>query len=183
MQGVCYRSAEDAYSPVAPDSNFAFIGGPCCPTLDFVFVVWIRSTFYTLLTLLFCTLQCYIIKRWCLHVSVNHCTLTCHYIRVWSTPSEFGKIIALCNPSGRCCWFLSVNSTHFLWKLKISQWDTSLSSTSVVLHGFLKIKIVLARIVGAIDSNLRENINKPALQKDVAVCIWYSDNVTNLNKA
>jgi hypothetical protein len=34
--GRCDRSAEDAYSSAAPDPTFAFVGGPCCPTLDFV---------------------------------------------------------------------------------------------------------------------------------------------------
>jgi hypothetical protein len=47
---------------------------------------------------------------------------------------------------------------------------TTVSSTSVVLHRLLNIKIVLARIVDAIDSKLREKVNKPALQKDVDVC-------------
>jgi hypothetical protein len=32
------RSAEDAYSSAAPDPTFAFVGSPCCPTLDFVIV-------------------------------------------------------------------------------------------------------------------------------------------------
>jgi hypothetical protein len=51
----CDRSAEDAYSSAAPDPTFAFVGGPCCLTLDFVFALWIMITFYTLLTSLFCT--------------------------------------------------------------------------------------------------------------------------------
>ena len=34
--GGCDRSAEDAYSSAAPDPTFAFVEGPCCPTLDFV---------------------------------------------------------------------------------------------------------------------------------------------------
>jgi hypothetical protein len=29
-------TAEDAYSFAAPDPTFAFVEGPCCPTLDFV---------------------------------------------------------------------------------------------------------------------------------------------------
>jgi hypothetical protein len=33
---VCDQSAEDAYSSTAPDPTFAFVGGSCCPTLDFV---------------------------------------------------------------------------------------------------------------------------------------------------
>jgi hypothetical protein len=33
---------------------FAFVGGPCCLTPDFVFTFWIMITFYTLLTSLFC---------------------------------------------------------------------------------------------------------------------------------
>jgi hypothetical protein len=52
--GGCDRSAEDAYSSMAPDPNFAFVGGLCCLTLDFVFAIWILITFYTLLTSLFC---------------------------------------------------------------------------------------------------------------------------------
>jgi hypothetical protein len=51
------RSAEDAYSSVTPDPTFAFVGGPCCPTLDFVFAFCITITFYTLLTSLFCILD------------------------------------------------------------------------------------------------------------------------------
>jgi hypothetical protein len=39
---------------MAPDSALAFVGGPCCLTLDFVFALWIMITFYTLLTSLFC---------------------------------------------------------------------------------------------------------------------------------
>jgi hypothetical protein len=37
--GGCDRSAEDAYSSMAPDPTFIFFGGPCCLTLDFVFAV------------------------------------------------------------------------------------------------------------------------------------------------
>jgi hypothetical protein len=54
---LCYlvnRSAEDAYSSAAPDPTLAFVGGPCCPTLDFVIAFWIMIAFYTLLTSLFC---------------------------------------------------------------------------------------------------------------------------------
>jgi hypothetical protein len=50
----CNRSAEDAYSSAAPDPTFAFFGGLCCPTLDFVIAFWIMIAFYTLLTSLFC---------------------------------------------------------------------------------------------------------------------------------
>jgi hypothetical protein len=39
--GGCDWSAEDAYSSAAPDPTFAFAGGPCCPTLDFVIAFWI----------------------------------------------------------------------------------------------------------------------------------------------
>jgi hypothetical protein len=45
--GVCDLSAEDAYSSMAPDTTFAFVGGPCCLTLDFVFALWIMITFDT----------------------------------------------------------------------------------------------------------------------------------------
>jgi hypothetical protein len=36
-KGGCDRPAENTYIFVAPDPAFAFLGGPCCPTLDFVF--------------------------------------------------------------------------------------------------------------------------------------------------
>jgi hypothetical protein len=48
------RSAEDAYSSAAPEPTLAFVGGLCCPTLDFVIAFWITIAFYTLLTSLFC---------------------------------------------------------------------------------------------------------------------------------
>ena len=34
----CDRSAEDAYSSLAHFPTFAVVGGPCYPTLDFVYV-------------------------------------------------------------------------------------------------------------------------------------------------
>jgi hypothetical protein len=40
-----------------PDPTFAFVGGPCCPTLDFVIAFWTMVSFYTLLTSLFCICQ------------------------------------------------------------------------------------------------------------------------------
>jgi hypothetical protein len=52
--GGCDRSAEYAYSSATPDPTIAFVGGLCCPTLDFVIAFWIMIIFYTLLTLLFC---------------------------------------------------------------------------------------------------------------------------------
>ena len=49
--GGCDRSAEDAYSSMAPDPAFAFVGGPCCPTLDFVYMFFgTMITFNTLFT-------------------------------------------------------------------------------------------------------------------------------------
>jgi hypothetical protein len=42
-------SAKDAYSSIAPEPTFAFIGGPCCFTLDFVFALWIMIMFDTLI--------------------------------------------------------------------------------------------------------------------------------------
>ena len=39
--GWCDRSTEDAYSSMAPDPTFAFVGGPFCPTLDLVIAFWI----------------------------------------------------------------------------------------------------------------------------------------------
>jgi hypothetical protein len=50
----CDRSAKDAYSSAAPDPTFTFVGGPCCPTLDFIIAFRIMITFYILLTSLFC---------------------------------------------------------------------------------------------------------------------------------
>ena len=38
---MCDRSAENAYPSMAPDLTFAFVGGPCCPTLDLVIAFWI----------------------------------------------------------------------------------------------------------------------------------------------
>ena len=52
--GGCDRSAGDAHSSAAPDPAFAFVGGTCCPTLEFVIALWIMITFYTLLPSLFC---------------------------------------------------------------------------------------------------------------------------------
>jgi hypothetical protein len=52
--GGCDRSVEDAYSSAAPDPTFAFVGGPCCLTLDFVIAFWTMVTFYKLSTSLFC---------------------------------------------------------------------------------------------------------------------------------
>jgi hypothetical protein len=43
--GGCDQSAEDAYSSMAPDPTFAFVEGPCCPTLDFVIAFWLRLRF------------------------------------------------------------------------------------------------------------------------------------------
>jgi hypothetical protein len=57
VHGGCDRSADDAYSSMTPDPTFAFFGGPCCLTLDFLFAIWIMITFYTLLTSLFCILS------------------------------------------------------------------------------------------------------------------------------
>jgi hypothetical protein len=56
--GGCDLSAEDAHSSAAPDPTFAFVGGPCFPTLNFVIAFWIMIMFYTLLTSLF-----YILKQ------------------------------------------------------------------------------------------------------------------------
>jgi hypothetical protein len=38
----------------SPDPTFAFVGGLCCPELNFIFAVWIMITFDTLLTSIFC---------------------------------------------------------------------------------------------------------------------------------
>ena len=54
--GGCDRSAGDAHSSAAPGPAFAFVGSPCCPTLEFVIAFWIMITFYILSTSLFCTL-------------------------------------------------------------------------------------------------------------------------------
>jgi hypothetical protein len=52
--GGCDRSTEDVYSFATPDPTFAFVGGPCYPTLHFVIAFWIMIAFSTLLTSLFC---------------------------------------------------------------------------------------------------------------------------------
>jgi hypothetical protein len=52
--GGCDGSAEDIYSSMAPDSTFAFVGGPYCPSLNFVIPYWTVITFHTLLSTLFC---------------------------------------------------------------------------------------------------------------------------------
>jgi hypothetical protein len=57
VHGECDRLAEDAYSSKAPDPTFAFVGGPCCPTLDFCLSDY--DCFYTLLTSLFCIVYKY----------------------------------------------------------------------------------------------------------------------------
>ena len=36
-----FLSAEDAYSSMASDPTFAFVGGLCCPTLDLEIAFWI----------------------------------------------------------------------------------------------------------------------------------------------
>jgi hypothetical protein len=46
-----------------PDLTFAFVGGRCCPTLDFVIAFWIMIKFYTLLTSLFCIYLNFICDR------------------------------------------------------------------------------------------------------------------------
>jgi hypothetical protein len=55
--GGCDRSAEDAYSSMAPDPTLAFVVGPCCLTLEYIFALWIMITFYMLLTSLFCMIK------------------------------------------------------------------------------------------------------------------------------
>ena len=49
IDNKCDRSAEDAYSSMAPDPAFAFVEGSCCPALDFVCGFWTMITFDTLL--------------------------------------------------------------------------------------------------------------------------------------
>jgi hypothetical protein len=62
------ENVRNAYSSTTPDSTFAFIGGPCCPTLDFVIVFWIMITFYILWASLFCiSLQLKKIYRFRIH--------------------------------------------------------------------------------------------------------------------
>jgi hypothetical protein len=42
INGGCYRSAEGAYSSMAPDSTFTFVeargGDACCPTLNYMYL-------------------------------------------------------------------------------------------------------------------------------------------------
>jgi hypothetical protein len=59
-----YLSAEDAYSFATPDSASAFVGGPCCPALEFEIALWIMITFYTLLTSLFYTKSTQTFHQW-----------------------------------------------------------------------------------------------------------------------
>jgi hypothetical protein len=74
--GGCDRSAEDACSFAAPGPTFAFVGGPYCPTLDFVITFWIMITFYTLLTLLFCIISLIIKKLFILRQEgISKCSL------------------------------------------------------------------------------------------------------------
>jgi hypothetical protein len=56
-QGGFDQSAEDACSSMSPDHTFAFVGGPYCLTLNFVFALSIMITFYTLFSSLFCILM------------------------------------------------------------------------------------------------------------------------------
>jgi hypothetical protein len=49
--------------PHLTDPTFAFVGGSCCPTLDFVIAFWITIAFYTLLTSLFCILDTDFLER------------------------------------------------------------------------------------------------------------------------
>ena len=48
--GWCDRSAEDAYSSMASDPAFAFVGGPCCPTHELVYMFWDYDYVNTLFT-------------------------------------------------------------------------------------------------------------------------------------
>jgi hypothetical protein len=53
--GGCCQSAEDAYSSMAPDSTFIFVGGPCCSTLDFLcFMVTFNYNFIYLYSTMTC---------------------------------------------------------------------------------------------------------------------------------
>jgi hypothetical protein len=92
----CDRSAEDAYSSVASDPTFAFVEGPCFPTLDFVTAFWIMIAFYTLLTSLFC-----------MYILYNYNTKTYTYdlpwFAVWYDSSVVQKVV--CFPSPICFWF------------------------------------------------------------------------------
>jgi hypothetical protein len=72
--GGCDRSAEDAYTY---DPTLAFVGGLCCPTLDFVIAFWIMITIYTLLTSVFC-------------INFENVTVLCGYFEIF-VPGQFGK--------------------------------------------------------------------------------------------
>jgi hypothetical protein len=54
-RGGCGWSAYDAYSPYPPDPTFAFVQGPFCLWLDFLFAFWNLIVFDTWLSLLFCS--------------------------------------------------------------------------------------------------------------------------------
>jgi hypothetical protein len=54
--GGCDRSAGDTHSSAAPDPTFAFVEGPCCPTLDLYLLLglWLRFTQYQLRYFILC---------------------------------------------------------------------------------------------------------------------------------
>jgi hypothetical protein len=52
--GGCDRSAEDAHYFATPDPTFAFVGGSCCPTLDFVIAFWLAGSIPIPLVLTYC---------------------------------------------------------------------------------------------------------------------------------
>jgi hypothetical protein len=41
--------AQDAYSSMAPDPTLALVGGPCCPTLDFVYFFFVITITFNIL--------------------------------------------------------------------------------------------------------------------------------------
>jgi hypothetical protein len=75
--GGCDRSAGDVHSSTALDPTFTFVGGPFCPTFDFVLAFCIMITFYTLMIRYFvllnfwCNKFFYWFKYWVDFVSID----------------------------------------------------------------------------------------------------------------
>jgi hypothetical protein len=106
--GGCDRSAEDAFSSATPDPTFAFVGGPCCPTLDFVIAFWIMITFYTLLTSLICIMS--------FETILNFLSMWCELIVFYLTDNPVCLISTKGArwvwPISRRCLFLLDNSSY-----------------------------------------------------------------------
>jgi hypothetical protein len=102
-----------AYSSKAPDPTFAFVRGPCCPTLDFVIAFWTIISFYTLLTSLFCTLQIGPLFLFCDRQEVS---AVWHTLTVMRSPLK--KWICHCTSMSKSIWnqtcYFTVTSSDVL---------------------------------------------------------------------